>query len=690
MTPTEYLFSITKFRCQSVFFSNRISHTLDLRGPSFTLDSACSSSLYALLQAVNAIRLNQCDAALVCGANLLLNPNLMTHMMPVGILSPDGFCHSFDSRANGYARADAIAVLFLQKRKDAKRIYADVLHILGNNDGFKIDGICCPSADMQCELFKRICNEMNIDPSTVDYVETHATGTVIGDLAEATAIDQAYCKNRKDPLLIGALKANMGHSEAASGLSAIAKVIHSLESGFIPATINIQQLRNDIAGFHEGRLKVCTKTTPLPGPLVAINSFGFGGANAHVLLRQWKKTKPQRLIDEMPRLVLWSGRTENAVSAVIQKIKSIPIDPEFIGLLYNIQRHLIPENVYRGFGVFEDTGSETPPLCLAEEISNARMENIQRPIVWLFSGLGSQWTAMGKSLMQINHFRESILKCHNILKNKFDFDLINVITSDDEAILASLYNSIVAIAAIQIALTDVLKSLEIRMDYVIGHSAGEMVCAYADGAITMEQCILGAYYKGKVSFEGKTIAGAMAAVGMSFNQIKNRTPAGVYVACHNSCNSCTLSGPKETVLQFVEQLKMENIFAKVIPTSGIPFHSRYIADWGKTYTEYLKAIMPIPTKRSSKWISSSIHPNDWDTDSALYSSATYHGKNYTNTVYFEEACEAIPKNSIIIEIAPHALMQPILRHTFPDAVLIPLTQRKNLNNAAYFMAALGR
>lgn len=298
--------------------------------------------------------------------------------------------------------------------------------------------------------------------------------------------------------------------------------------------------------------------------------------------------------------------------------------------------------------------------------------------------------AMGKSLMQIQQFRESIKKCHNILKKHFDFDLINVITSDDKIIFESIYNSIVAIAAIQIALTDVLKLLEIPMDYVIGHSAGEMICAYADGAITLEQCILGAFYKGKVSFEGKTIDGAMAAVGMSYNEVKDRVPPEVCVACHNSCNSCTLSGPKEIILEFVNQLKSEGIFAKVISTSGIPFHSHYIADWEETYIKYLKEIIPNRTKRSPKWISSSIHPVYWHSDFAQYSSAEFYAKNFTSTVFFEEACSALPKDSIIIEIAPHALMQPILRHTFSDAILIPLAQRNNPNNAAYFMTALGK
>lgn len=555
--------------------------------------------MYALMQAFNAIRMNQCDAALVCGSSLILNANLMTHMEALGILSPDGHCYSFDNRANGYVRADAISVLFLQKRKHAKRIYADVVHILGNNDGYKTSGISSPSSTMQCELFNQIYRELNTDPSVVGYVECHATGTVVGDLAEATAVDQAFCKNRKGPLLIGAVKANMGHGEGASAMCAIAKVINSFETGLIPPTINIQGIRSDISGFHEGRLKICTEATPLPGPLIAVNSFGFGGANAHVLLRQWKKTKNQRSVETIPRLVFWSGRTEGAVSAIINKVKSIPIDPEFIALLYNIQRTSIPDNFYRGFGVFEDTGPNAPPLCLSEE--NIRIENSERPLVWVFSGLGSQWNTMGKSLIQIQPFREAILKCHNILKSKVDFDLMHTITSDDKTIFDSFLNSITAIGAIQTALVDVLKLLEIRIDYIIGHSAGEMICAYADGAINTEQSVLGAYFKGKVSTMEKTIPGAMAAVGLSYNQIKDRLPRSVHAVCHNSGNSCTISGKKDEVLQFVELLKSENIFAKAVPSSGIAFHSKYISEWGKPYTNFLKTIMPHRTKRSSKW-----------------------------------------------------------------------------------------
>lgn len=673
-----------------MFLSNRVSYALDLKGPSFTMDSACSSSMYATLQAVNAMRLNQCDAALVCGANLLLNPNLSSCLIKLGVLSPDGLCRSFDNRAtdaSGYARADAISVLFLQKRKDAKRVYADIVHILGNNDGYKISGISSPSGDVQHELFKQLYHEARIDPSMVNYVEAHATGTIVGDLEESSAIAKTFCNNRHEPLLVGAIKPNMGHSEASSALCSIAKVIHTFETGLIPATINVEKLREDIPSLNDGRMKVCTETTPMTGSLVAVNSFGFGGANAHVLLKQWCKLKDRSPVDKIPRLVCWSGRTEEAVSEVIDKVKTIPLDVEFIGLLHNIQNTQIPDNLHRGFGVFESTNFEMAPLCLSE--GSIRSEDTKRPVVWVFTGLGCQWISMGKSLMQIQPFYESILKCHEILK-KVDFDLITTITTDDKNVFDSMINSISGIAAIQIGLIDLLKLLEVPVDYIIGHSAGEMLCAYADGAITMEQAILGAYYKGKVSTEGKTIDGMMAAVGVGYNQIKDRLPSSLCDACHNSDNSCTISGPKDDVLRFVEELKSENIFAKEVYSSHIAFHSKYITGWKAKYLECLESIMPVPTVRSAKWISSSIPTDQLDSEYAKYNTAEYHANNMISSVLFEEACSLLPKDAILIEIAPHGLLQPILRKSFPGGVLVPLTQRNNPNNAAFFMAALGK
>lgn len=637
--------------------------------------------------AVNAMRLNQCDAALVLSTNLQLNANLILHMQTLEIISPDGKCWSFDEKGNGFAKSDMLVALFLQKRKNAKRIYADVVHVLCNNDGYKSIGLTTPSGVMQSKLLSKVYEEANIDPLDVKYVEAHMTGTVQGDLEECFAIDETFNKNRKDPLLVGAVKPNLGHSEASAGLGAIAKVIHAFETDIIPATINVTNIRKDIPSLANGRIRVCTENTKLPGPLVAINSAGFGGSNAHLLLRQWSKKKDHKRNDSLPRLIIWSGRTEEAVPTIINKVKSIRLDYEFIGLLHEIQKVQIPENRYRGFGVFSGENEDNLPLCLSEK--SVRSEEVQRQIVWLFTGMGCQWIEMGKSLMQIEPFYKSILMCHIVLK-EFSIDLISMITTDNKHIFDRILNSLVSITCIQVAFVDMLRLLDIPVDFIIGHSNGELAAAYADGTATLKQTVLLAYYKGKLESDGKTIGGSMAAVGLGYKQIKDRLPPTIYVGCHNSSDSCTISGPSDDVLKFVEKLKTEQIFAKVVNNIQIAYHSKYVNEMVPEYEHYVRNVVPNRTLRSSKWISSSVPFDQWDTDLGKYFSVEYLANNFKNPVLLEEALEHVPKNAIIIEIGPHGLLQPIMRRSCPNAVNVSLARRDSPNNSAFFMDALGQ
>lgn len=674
------------FRSGAAFLSNRISYALDLKGPSLTLDTGCSASLYAILMAVNAIRLNQCDAALVCSANVMLNVNKLVHLKKLGVLSPDGQSRSFDNSCNGYVPADAISTIFLQKRQHAKRIYADIVHVLGNNDGYKSIGIVSPSGIVQSQLFSRLYDEAKVDPLNVTYVEGHITGTVVGDLQECLAIDTAFNKDRIEPLLVGSIKPNMGHGEASSALCSIAKIIHAFQTCIIPATIHIKNLRTDIPSLIEGRLRVCTDHTILPGPLVAVNSTGIGGSNGHILLRQWNKPKNHKHDHQMPRLVVWSGRTEKAVSTVIDKVKSIPFDPEFLALLHQIQKVQIPENVYRGFGIFEDRGVAQPSACLSERIVFS--EDGYRSVAWIFTGMGCQWIGMGKSLMQIRPFYESIQKCHRILK-KFAVDLISIITTDDPHVYDKILCSCVGITCIQIALVDVLRHIEISPDYILGHSNGELVAAYTDGAMTLEQTVLSAYYKGKLLNEENTHDGLMAAVGMGYEQIKDQLPPNITVGCHNSAGTCTITGLRRDVIEFGEKLRSENVFVNDVQTSGIAYHSKYIEKMATQLLKHFRDIMPERALRSPKWISTSISCDRWESDFAKYSSAEYHINNFKYPVLFEEACLHLPKNAIIIEISPHGLLQAIMKRSFVNAINVPLAQKDNPNNAAFFLEALG-
>lgn len=296
--------------CGVGMFANHISHWLGCTGPSFNTDTACSSSMYALENAFRAIRNGLCDSAIVGGANLCLSPYVTLNFYLLGVLSMEGKCRVFDEEGSGYVRSEAISVIYLQKIKDAKRNYGEVVYAKTNCDGYKPEGITYPSGKLQQRLLASFYEECAISPSSLAYMEAHGTGTRVGDPEEVNAIDSLFTKGRTTPLKIGSNKSNMGHTEAASGVCAISKVIIAFETGFIPPNLHFNKPRREIAGLNEGRLSVVVEKTLLDGDLVGLNSFGFGGANAHILLKRNPKEKVNQGIpsDDMPRLVTISGR----------------------------------------------------------------------------------------------------------------------------------------------------------------------------------------------------------------------------------------------------------------------------------------------------------------------------------------------------------------------------------------------
>ena len=670
--------------------ANRISYTLGLTAPSYTLDSACSSSMYGLDCAFNAIRIGECDSAIVGGSNLILNPLLTLQFANVGVLSENGSCRPFDKDAAGYARAESVCIVFIQKVKDAKRVYTELLYSKTNCDGYKEEGITYPSGLMQRQLLEEFYQEIKIDPKSIDYIEAHGTGTYVGDPEECHAIDQVFCAGRATPLPIGSVKSNMGHSEPVSGVCSIAKVILAFENKKIPPNINFKVARDDVPALVEGRLQVVTESQDLPGPLIAINSFGFGGGNAHALFTAHQKEKINHGIpvDNLPRLVLWCGRTEEAVNTVFDDIVKRPLDAEYIGLLHNTQTGKTPSaNIYRGFGVFSQTTDAKTADCSTRDVQH--YSGLKRPIVWVFSGMGSQWTGMGTDLMKIPIFETSINKCHKILLTK-GLNLIDILTSTNPTTYDNILHSFVGIAAVQIGLVDILRTLGMEPDHIIGHSVGELGCAYADGCFTAEEMILSAYSRGMASLETKTVFGSMAAIGMGYQKLKPMTPPEIEIACHNSAESCTISGPAADVTKFVKKLSDDGIFAKEVPCSNIPYHSRYISEMGPRLLSRLSEIITNPKKRSSKWLSSSVPKARWESPECQLSSAQYHTNNLLGSVLFEETSALLPENSLTIEIAPHGLLQAILRKSMLESVHIGLTQRQNKSNSLHFLNSLGK
>ncbi|XP_065209086.1 fatty acid synthase-like [Planococcus citri] len=662
--------------------ANRISNYLDLHGPSCGVNTACSSSMYALDMAIKYIQCGQCEAAIVCAPNFSFSTS--EYMNSSALLSSSGQSTPFDITGDGYVRSEAVVSIFVQKRKHAKRIYANIVHSTTNCDGFKVEGFAYPSITQQKQLYEQFYKQINVNPQTISYVEAHGTGTPAGDVVEGTSIEEFFCEGRKTPLKMGSVKSNMGHTESAAALCGIAKLIISFESGLIPPHLHFNNPNPKIQGFHNGKLEIVTKPTPLEGEYFALNSFGAGGANGHILLTPHQKIKKSRgsKSETIPLIVAVSGRTEEAVDCILNDIEKNYGDEEYVALLHEIFSDDISGHLQRGYIILHKDSPHTK--------SKALFSGDKRPVWVVFSGMGSQWPAMGKSLMNLPIFAESIRKCHKILRTK-GLDLIKIITEDDPKIFDYILNAFVGIAAIQIALFDTLKAIGIEPDGIIGHSHGELACGYADNCFTAEQVMLAAYYRGLESVETELVHGTMAAVGEGYETMKDLVPAGIEIACHNAPNSCTISGPTSMMEPFIEQLTEKKIFVRKVNTSNIAYHSQCIAPLGPKFVSHLRKIIPEPKLRSEKWICTSAPEQEWNLTRVKYSSAEYHAHNLQNPVLFEEGCRHIPSNAITIEIAPHGILNTILERSLPKTVSnISLTMKNHKNEIEFFFNSLGK
>ncbi|OXU24446.1 hypothetical protein TSAR_011485 [Trichomalopsis sarcophagae] len=671
--------------------ANRISFFLGLTGPSVHVDSGCTGSATALQLAYHEIKTGRCESAIVAGAMLNLYPHLSHQMNALGeyfycVLSADGQTRSFDNAANGYARSDSIAVLFLQRDTDANRIYMEVLNARTTHaDGPDKPCMMYPSAESQITLMKQMLNECKLLPDDISFLEASGVAIKTVDANELEAINQVY-GDRKKPLPIGAVKSNLGNAVAVNTINSIIKVIIASESGKVPPTINHQKLNSKAIFSKECKLYIPMEVFPWTGKYSSINTTSYCGVFANILLKvpDLKNNHQVDKSDNLPRLVTVSGRTEEAVSTILDYVQNNSANHDFIQLIYNIFESNVNNHLFRGYTVTSDKNTSS-----SKKHKTMFDSGKKRDVWWIFSGMGSQWVTMGKELLKLSVFEKAIKKCDAVLKPK-GYDIFKIITDNDPEMFSNVIHSFIGIAAIQVGLVDVLKSVGLNPDYLIGHSVGELGCAYADGCFTAEQMVLAALSRGLASVETELIYGSMAAVGLGYEDVAPLCPSDIDVACHNSAISATISGPAESMKKFVGDLKGKSIFAKEVPCSNIAYHSRYIANAAPKLLEYLKQVIPDPKVRSSKWLSTSVPMDQWATDSARFCSAEYHTNNLLNPVLFEEILRKIPENAICVEISPHGLLQPILKKSLLDSCInIALTKRFHPHNLEHLFEALG-
>ncbi|KAF5287178.1 hypothetical protein FQR65_LT12307 [Abscondita terminalis] len=534
---------------------NWISHFFQFEGPSVSVDTACSSSLTAFDLACRSIRLGECDSAIVGSGNLCMHPMLSLQFFRLGVLSGNGSCKSFDKDADGYARSEAVSVVFLQKAKDARRIYAHVIHTKVNCDGFKEQGITFPSSQDQIQLLSELYQECNIDPTSIDFLEAHATGTKVGDPAEIAAMDYIYCRDRDSPLYVGSVKSNHGHTEPVSGLCSLIKVVLSMENDcFLP---NISYANPGQEPLIKKRLVVVTEPMAWvkKSNLAAINNFGFGGANAHVLLKRPSKIKIRTPDDDLPRLVCFSGRTEKATHAFRDDLRQRSLDFEFVALLHTIFGKSIKGHIHRGFSIVSKEGelftsnsvafNNCPSLCLQ------------------LGGPSEEFLAYVKSIFKFPAFGGLMQRLQNFFAN--DFDVFELIAHNWQN---SQVNYIAGSILAQVALIELFKTVELKLDEVRGFSSGSIAAAYANGSWTLEQVVivlrhllqtLREYGTSNVAYE----------VCLGKNVMRTILPNDFEIVTHNSDRSYVIQGPAEKAQQFSNHLQTRGVTMKRAEYLGV-------------------------------------------------------------------------------------------------------------------------
>ncbi|XP_060532677.1 fatty acid synthase-like isoform X2 [Cylas formicarius] len=466
--------------------ANRISYFLKLKGLSFISDTACSSSLFCFENAYKAIRMGQCDRAIVCGANLCLHPCVTLQFARLGVLSPEGYCRPFDNAGNGYVRSETISAIVLEKAKDAKRIYATVLHAKTNCDGYKDSGITFPSREMQVRLLKEIYEEYSsVKPNELSYLEAHGTGTKVGDPEELQAIEDVFLQGRKSTLLVGSVKSNIGHSEPSSGLCSITKVLLAMETGFVPPNLHYKTPRQGIKSLVDGRLTVVAEKMPFQDNrgLVGISSFGFGGGNCHILLKHNEKhvkgsTKSQ---DNVPILVCVSGRSKESVFALLDDVLDNKCNVEHIGLLHNVFRKNLIGHLWRGYSVMSKS-RELTRSCL-------RISSYESRLIIAFGEISNVSNNEVTDFMRLPFFASTVQKISEFL-SPLGVNIAKILANPKNSAPSDI---ILVNFSVQLAMADVLQELQIKPAKIVGASMGiclgTLVASYYDGAVTMKEVL---------------------------------------------------------------------------------------------------------------------------------------------------------------------------------------------------------
>ncbi|KAL8657370.1 MAG: hypothetical protein Q9226_001979 [Calogaya cf. arnoldii] len=697
----------------SNIISNRISYIFNLKGPSLTMDTACSSSLAALHTACQSLRLGEIDQAIVCGAHIMLRPDTMVGMSMLRLFGEEGRSYAYDSRANGYGRGEGVVSLILKPFRNAVRDGDNIRALIRNtgvNQDGKTDGITFPSCDAQASLIQSVYSAAGLDPSETDYVEAHGTGTAAGDPVEAEAIARSMTKNRPlgHPLVVGSVKSNIGHLEAASGLAAMVKTIIALEEGVIPPNFDFQYPNKDIP-LDKWNIKVPTSAQPWPNRVIqraSISNFGFGGTNVHAILEKYTSATEQEseqshlngdiapnitptysytngqytLNSSTPvqlskskafrrRLFVLSANDKASLKMKTKQLATYleghkDVDPELLAFTLNERRSQLEWRE----AVSAVTTSELREILISDDAEYAKPSEKPK-LGFIFTGQGAQWATMGMGLLTYPVFAQTLHDADAILHSLgAKWSLIDELLKDsDSSRIAQPFLSQPTTTAIQIALVNLLATWNITPVAVVGHSSGEIAAAYAARALSLADCMLIAYQRGVLAGSLKETRpdrpGGMIAIGASPAKVrpmlKRLGSARAVVACVNAPSLVTASGDERAIRRLQTVAEEESLLNRRLKVD-VAYHSPHMEDIATRYLESISTV--VPRSEADVQFHSSVKGQLVDTDTLT---ADYWVHNMTSPVQFLDGVQSMygqaPGPDVLIELGPHSTLEAPLR-----------------------------
>ncbi|KAI1372084.1 hypothetical protein F4677DRAFT_433407 [Hypoxylon crocopeplum] len=707
--------------------SNRVSYFFDWHGPSMTIDTACSSSLVALHHAVQQLRSGHSRVVVVAGSNLIYDPGTFIAESKLQMLSPEGRSRMWDVGANGYARGEGVAAVVLKTRQaaeaDGDHIECIIRETALNQDG-KTPGQTMPSASAQAQLIRDCYSRAGLDLTNPEhrpqYFEAHGTGTPAGDPIEAEAISSAFFPNSiregeddddppysPNPLLVGSIKTIVGHTEGTAGIAGILKASLALQNAVISPNLLFNSLNPRIRPFYHN-LRVPTSLTPWPSVVrgsprrASVNSFGFGGTNAHAILESYtppvQHLQPAQSTPIPFTPFVFSASSETSLKSYLAEfcdyLRGKETSRDFRDIAYSLsaRRTRLP--------VATAVGASTPDeLCvkLERRLEASRVDPEQRVgvrvmprtadtlkprILGVFTGQGAQWPQMGLDLITTSTTSRRIIQT---LQSRLDklpdgptWSLMQELQKDaasSRIMEAALSQPLCT--AVQILQVDLLHAAGIEFSAVVGHSSGEIAAAYAVGLISAEDAICIAYYRGLhsgLSQGSDGQRGAMIAAGtsaedaqdlLSFPEFEGRA----CIAAVNSATSVTLSGDQDAVQELNVIFEDEKKFSRILRVDTA-YHSHHMRASSAKYLDSLAQLdVHVGPSSRTRWFSS-VYGSEMDKHDLLR--GPYWDDNLVNPVHFmqavDSACASVGSFDLVIELGPHPALKGPALQTIQDQI----------------------